>query len=56
MANYLITNDNKVINVIVADTKEIAEQVTGFEAIDSSKLNVEIGWIRSGNTWIAPTE
>ena len=56
MANYLIIKDDKVINVIVADTKEIAEEVTGLEAIDSSNLNVGIGWTRSGDTWTEPTE
>jgi hypothetical protein len=54
MANYLIIDNNKVINVIVADSKEIAEQVTGKEAIDASSLDVQIGWTRSGDTWAAP--
>jgi hypothetical protein len=37
--NYAIIKDNKVINVIVADTKELAEEVTGLTCID-----VTDGW------------
>lgn len=39
MANYAVIENNKVINVIAADTKEVAEEVTGFTCID-----VTDGW------------
>lgn len=45
MANWAIIKDDKVINRIVADSKEIAEAVSGFEAIDDE------GWIATGFEW-----
>jgi hypothetical protein len=39
MANYAVIENNEVINVIVADNKEIAEEVTGLTCID-----VTDGW------------
>jgi hypothetical protein len=32
--NYAVINNNKIINIIVADNKEIAEEVTGLTCID----------------------
>ena len=55
MKNYLIIKNNVVVNVIVADSIEIAEQVTGAEAIESTSSTPWIGWTRSGSNWIAPT-
>jgi hypothetical protein len=37
--NYAVIKNNKVVNVIVADNKEIAEEVTGLTCID-----VTDGW------------
>jgi hypothetical protein len=37
--NYAVIKNNEVINVIVADSKEIAEEVTGLPCID-----VTNGW------------
>ena len=37
--NYAVIENNKVVNVIVADSKEISEQVTGLTCID-----VTDGW------------
>lgn len=54
MANYLVIEDNKVINVIVADTAEIAAEVTGKEVIESTSPEPWIDWTRSGDTWSAP--
>jgi len=34
MANFAVMNGNVVVNVIVADTKEIAEQVTNATCIE----------------------
>lgn len=54
MTNYLVIEDNKVINVIVADTAEIAAEVTGKEVIESTSSEPWLNWTRSGNTWSAP--
>lgn len=52
MANYAISDGSKIINVIVAESKEVAEQATGMVAIETSgepwidwTLEVE-GWRR----------
>lgn len=42
MANWAIIENNKVVNRLVADSKEIAEAVSGLEAIDDE------GWIGIG--------
>lgn len=34
MPNYYILDGNKIVNIIIADTKEIAEQVTGLAAVE----------------------
>ena len=54
MPNYAVINNEIVENVIVADTLEIAEQVTGKECIECDR-SFWIGWIRTDNKWIAPT-
>jgi len=41
MASYYIIENNKIINFILADTKEIAESVTGLTAIISTDASVE---------------
>jgi hypothetical protein len=37
--NYAVIKDNKVVNIIVADNKEIAEEVTNLTCLD-----VTDGW------------
>lgn len=54
MSNYLVIENNKVVNAIVADTAEIAAEVTGKEVIESINSTPWIGWTRSGDTWIEP--
>lgn len=54
MANYLIIENDKVINVIVADSKALAIELTGKEVIESTSSEPWINWTRSGNTWTAP--
>ena len=39
MANFAVINNNVVENIIVADTKEIAEQFTGKTCIEYTDLN-----------------
>lgn len=55
MANYLIIDNDTVINVIVADTIEIATEVTGKEAIESFGPTPWIDWKRVDGVWIEPT-
>jgi len=40
MATYYIIQDETVVNIILADTKEIAEKVTGLDAIASQDTSV----------------
>lgn len=55
MANYAVISGNSVSNVIVADTKEIAEQVTGFVCIEYTDENpAGIGWTWDGNNFTNP--
>jgi hypothetical protein len=55
MANYAIIQENKVINVIVADTKEVAEAVTGLTCIEYTQQNpAGIGWTWDGTNFIGP--
>lgn len=61
MATYYIIENDKVVNIILADTKEIAEVVTGLVAIDSedsSVANAIIGakFDATTGTYVNPTE
>lgn len=51
--NYAIIKDNKVINVIVADSKEIAEEVTGLEAVETTG-QPWVNWARIDGQWVEP--
>lgn len=53
MTNWAIIKDNKIINRIVADSKEIAEQVTGLEVIDDEDW-IQIGFEKFNDSWRAP--
>jgi hypothetical protein len=55
MANYAVLNDNLVINVIDAETLEIAKDATGKECVECDG-SFWLGWTRSGKKWIAPVE
>lgn len=70
MANYAVINGNDVINTIVADTKAIAEEVTGLTCVEFTDEPAEVGgtyangiftkrkpypsWILVDNNWTAP--
>jgi hypothetical protein len=56
MPNYLIIRGNKVENVIVADTQEIAEAVSpnATEVIESIGSEPWINWTRVDGVWSAP--
>lgn len=53
MANYAIVKDDKVINVIVADSKEIAEQLTECEVVETEG-EPWLGWTRVDGVWKDP--
>lgn len=54
MANYLVIENDKIVNVIVADSLEIAQEVTGKEVLESRDSTPWLDWTRSGSEWIAP--
>jgi hypothetical protein len=39
MANFAVIDNEKVLNVIVAESKTIAEEVTGFTCVEYTDLN-----------------
>jgi hypothetical protein len=53
MANFAIHDGTTVLNVIVADSKEIAEQVTGLEAIETTG-QPWVNWIYKDGEWVDP--
>ena len=55
MINYAIKDKNKIVNVILAETKEIAEEVTGLEAIEvTEEQPLGIDWELIDNVWTVP--
>ena len=57
MSHYAKVEDGIVTNVIVADTKEVAEMVTGLTCIEYTNENrVSIGWTYNGSTFEQLTE
>lgn len=48
---FAVISEDKVINVIVAESKEIAELVTELECIEYTSENpMGIGWVRNLET------
>jgi hypothetical protein len=72
MGNYAVIENNNVVNIIVAESQKIAEDVTGFACIEFEDETAEVGgtyengqfvkrkpfpsWIREENYWVAPIE
>jgi hypothetical protein len=55
MAKYLVINNDVIENIIVAESKEIAEQITGFNCIEYTEGNPEgIGWEWNGTEFTNP--
>ena len=55
MATFAVIDSNIVENIIVADTKEIAEQVTGKECVEYTDSNpAGIGWAYADGVFTAP--
>ena len=56
MATWAVLSGNAVTNIIVADTKEIAEAVTNATCVEYTESNpAGIGWTWDGKKFIAPT-
>ena len=53
MANYAIHDGATVTNVVVAATQEIAEAVTGMNALETTG-EPWIGWTLIDGEWTAP--
>ena len=57
MATFAVIDNNIVTNIIVADTKEIAETVTGSTCVEYTDENpAGIGWTYNGSTFEQLTE
>ena len=55
MANFAVINNNVVVNTILADTKEIAEDASKSECVEYTYENpAGIGWTYDGTNFIAP--
>lgn len=53
---WAIYEIDTILNVILADTKEIAEFVTGLNAIEVTDNAPAIGWKLINGEWVAPNE
>lgn len=54
MPNFAIHDGTTVLNVIVADSQEIAQKVTGLSAIETEG-QPWIDWTKDGNSWRPPS-
>jgi hypothetical protein len=55
MKNFAVIDENNlVVNVIVADSKEVAESVTGLTCIEDSELLGSIGLVYNDGIFAAP--
>lgn len=54
--NFAVISNNNVTNLIIADSKEVAEEVTGLTCIEYTDENRPlIGWTYDGVNFIDPT-
>lgn len=59
MTKFAVVTDDTITNIIVADSKEIAEEVTKQKCIEITEgLNASIGYIYDSelDQWINPQE
>ena len=57
MATFAVLSNNLVTNIIVADSKEIAEQATASTCVEYTADNFAgIGWTYDGSVFTAPVE
>ena len=56
MATYAVVKENIVENVIVAQSLEIAQEITGNTCIEYTDENpAAIGWAYDGTKFVTPT-
>ena len=56
MSTFAVMSGNSVINVIIADNKEIAEETTNAICIEYDETNPSgIGWQYDGEKFIPPS-
>jgi len=53
MAKYAVHDGTTVVNVIVANSREIAEDVTGLNAVETDGVPWS-GWTLHGDEWRPP--
>lgn len=54
MLNFAVIKDDKVDNIIIAESLEIAEQITGYTCIpDDGTAQIGLGW--DGSSFEQPT-
>lgn len=57
MSHFAVLNDSVVVNVIVADTLEIAEAVSNARCIEFTEENpAQIGWKYIDDAFVNPNE
>jgi hypothetical protein len=57
MANYAVIEKDIVINIIVCDSKKIAEEITNKTCVEYTDENsAHIDWIYDGKNFIPPVE
>ena len=54
MPNYGVIENDVITNVIVAETKEIAETVTQLVCVEIPHYDVGVGWTYRGGRFSAP--
>ena len=52
MTNYAVINNDLVVNIIVADSKEIAEEATGKLCIECTNQPVYIGMLYQDENFV----
>lgn len=57
MKNFAVIENGVVINVIVADSLDVAEAVTEKQCVEYTTENpAGIGWTYDGTTFVAPEQ
>lgn len=55
MPNFAVINNNQVINLIICESKELAESITNFLCIEYTSENpTDIGWNYDGTKFVNP--
>jgi hypothetical protein len=55
MPNYAIHDGHTVVNVIVCETQNLAEEVTGMNAVETEG-QPWIGWTLVNGVWMDPND